>query len=130
EQYPDFKYDWISPSSYNLDYPQAGNSEWMSDWKCLLEQQPLDFHDRFVASLLDNVEPDLMFCWNYDGSLDTACSAAGIPLLFNELGMLRAPNPMAYYSDSRGVNARSGFSAEFLEYQQKSGGVPSVTALA
>lgn len=130
EQYPDFKYDWISPSSYNLDYPRAGNAEWMSDWKCLLEQQPLDFHDQFVASLLDNVEPDLVFCWNYDGSLDTACSTAGIPLLFNELGMLRAPNPMAYYSDSRGVNARSGFSAEFLEYQQKSGGVPSVAALA
>lgn len=130
EEYPDFKYSWISPSSYNSDYPQAGNPHWMRDWKCLLEKQPLDYHDQFVGSLLDDVNPDLVFCWNYDGSLDTACAAAGIPLLFNELGMLRAPNPMAYYSDSRGVNARSGFSAEFLEYHQKSGGVSSDAALA
>jgi len=33
--------------------------------------------------------------------------------------MLRAPNPMGYYSDSRGVNVRSGFSAEFADYREQ-----------
>jgi GT2 family glycosyltransferase/acetyltransferase-like isoleucine patch superfamily enzyme len=129
-EYPDFKHAWISPGSYDCDYPEVGNPDWLSDWKCLLNKQPLAFHDQFVASLIDDVEPDLVFCWNYDGSLETACVAKDIPLLFNELGMLRAPNPMAYYSDSRGVNVRSGFSAEFFEYQQQFAELPEEAALA
>lgn len=129
-EYPDFKHTWISPASYDCDYPEVGNPDWLSDWKCLLNKQPLAFHDQFVASLIDNVDPDLVFCWNYDGSLQTSCVAKDIPLLFNELGMLRAPNPMAYYSDSRGVNVLSGFSAEFFEYQQQSAELPVEAALA
>ncbi|WP_339431160.1 MULTISPECIES: glycosyltransferase [unclassified Pseudomonas] len=129
-EYPDFRHTWISPATYECEYPQPGNPGWLNDWKRLLNGEPLAFHDRFVASLIDNVDPDLVFCWNHDGSLETACASKDIPLIFNELGMLRAPNPMAYYSDVRGVNVRSGFSAEFAEYQQQSAGLPTEVAKA
>lgn len=127
-EYPDFRHAWISPGIYNCDYSQSAHPDWLNDWKCLLNKEPLAFHDQFVGLLVDNVEPDLVFCWNYDGSLETACAAKDVPLIFNELGMLRAPNPMAYYSDVRGVNVRSGFSAEFAEYQQQSGSLPTDAA--
>ncbi|EJM31977.1 glycosyltransferase [Pseudomonas sp. GM25] len=129
-EYPDFRHTWISPATYESDYSQSSRQDWLSDWKCLLNKQPLAFHDCFVASLVEQVEPDLVFCWNYDGSLETACQTRNIPLIFNELGMLRAPNPMAYYSDSRGVNVRSGFSAEFAEYQLQSTALPADAAMA
>ncbi|WP_158958129.1 glycosyltransferase [Pseudomonas sp. PB106] len=129
-EYPDFRHAWISPATYDCEYPQPGNPDWFSDWKCLLNGKPLAFHDRFVASLIDNIEPDLVFSWNHDGSLETVCVSKAIPLIFNELGMLRAPNPMAYYSDVRGVNVRSGFSAEFAKYQQQSAALPTDVAMA
>ncbi|MGN8344542.1 glycosyltransferase [Pseudomonas sp. SMV71] len=119
DEYPEFSHTWISPASLGFDYPGKNDPEWMSHWTCLLNNQPLAFHDRFVESLIETVSPDLVFCWNHDGSLETACATKEIPLLFNELGMLRAPNPMAYYSDTRGVNVRSGFSIEFADYQAK-----------
>ncbi|WP_367372486.1 glycosyltransferase [Pseudomonas lini] len=128
-EYPDFGHTWISPASYNCDYPDAQTSDWLNDWKCLLNKEPLGFHDRFVESLINNVDPELVFCWNYDGSLETVCAAKGIPLLFNELGMLRTPNPMGYYSDSRGVNVRSGFSAEFTDYREQQSELPIEAAL-
>lgn len=124
-EYAEFKHTWVSPASYGCDYPETGSSDWLGDWTCLLNKQPLSFHDQFVASLIDNVDPDLVFCWNYDGSLETECVARGIPLIFNELGMLRAPNPMTYYSDYRGVNVRSGFSTEFFDYQQQAVKLPA-----
>jgi len=128
-QYPDFRHAWISPSSYGCEYPVSGNAQWLEDWRCLLNKQPLKFHDHFVTALIDNVDPDLVFCWNYDGRLETVCAANDVPLLFNELGMLRAPNPMAYYSDTRGVNVRSGFAVEFAEYRQQTGAQPTEEAL-
>jgi GT2 family glycosyltransferase/acetyltransferase-like isoleucine patch superfamily enzyme len=129
DEYPEFRHSWISPAAYGADYAQSSHPDWIADWKCLLNKQPLAFHDRFVASLIEQVEPDLVFCWNYDGSLETACQARNVPLIFNELGMLRAPNPMAYYSDTRGVNVRSGFSAEFAEYQLQAADLPKNAAL-
>lgn len=130
KEYPAFSHTWISPDSYNCDYPDAQHTDWLNDWKCLLNKEPLGFHDRFVETLIDNVDPDLVFCWNYDGSLETVCAAKGVPLLFNELGMMRAPNPMAYYSDSHGVNVRSSFSAEFADYREQQSELSVEAALA
>ncbi|WP_339502571.1 glycosyltransferase [Pseudomonas silesiensis] len=127
-EYPVFSHTWLSPASFDCDYPDAQNPNWLKDWKCLLNKEPLAFHDRFVGRVIDNVDPDLVFCWNYDGSLETVCAAKGIPLIFNELGMLRAPNPMAYYSDCRGVNVLSGFSVEFAEYLEQQSGLPAEAA--
>lgn len=114
-EYPHFRHTWISPDTYDCNYSQFKSQDWLPNWKRLLKNEPLEPHDQFVNLLIENVVPTLVFCWNHDGRLEKACAENEVPLIFNELGMLRAPNPMTYFSDVRGVNARSGFSTEFAK---------------
>lgn len=118
-EYGVFDYQWVSPTTLSCVYPDGSRSDWLADWTAILNKEALPYHDKFVRRLVSELDPDLVFCWNYDGTLDTTCSSHHIPLIFNELGMLRAPNAMGYYSDPQGVNVRSAFRAEFAIYLDK-----------
>ena len=118
-EYGAFAYQWVSPATYSSVYPNGPDFDWLSDWTAILKKEAVPYHDDFVQRLVSELDPDLVFCWNYDGSLDRICSSHTIPLIFNELGMLREPNAMGYYSDPQGVNARSAFRAEFAAYLEK-----------
>lgn len=119
DEYPNFGYKWVTPESFSCIYPDGEEKGWIDDWTKILNREDLPYHDEFVQKFLTEIGPDLIFCWNYDGALDLACGARKIPLVFNELGMLRAPNVMGYYSDPQGVNARSAFRDEFLAYSAR-----------
>jgi GT2 family glycosyltransferase/acetyltransferase-like isoleucine patch superfamily enzyme len=115
-EYPGFRHRWVSPEEFDCSYPDARVDNWLADWTRILRRETLGFHDDFIQGFLNDIDPDLVFCWNYDGRLEEACVSRGIPLIFNELGMLRPPNSMGYYSDSKGVNARSSFKDSYLAF--------------
>ena len=115
-EYPDFRHRWVSPKEFDCVYPNTQADRWLADWNKILRSEALRFHDDFIQDFLSNINPDLVFCWNYDGRLEEACLSRNIPLVFNELGMLRPPNAMRYYSDSKGVNARSSFKDSCLAF--------------
>ncbi|WP_296188651.1 glycosyltransferase [Pseudomonas sp. UBA1879] len=112
-EYPEFAHEWISPATMACQYPDWMRSDWLQDWAGILSGRSPEFHQEFVSTLIHRARPDLVFCWNFDSALETACSEYDISLLFNELGMLRAPNPLTYFSDPCGVNARSSFQTQF-----------------
>lgn len=114
-QYPEFAHEWISPGALSRRYPDWMRSDWLQEWTGILTGHPPEFHQNFVNALILQTQPDLVFCWNIDSALDAVCSEQNISLIFNELGMLRPPNPLTYFSDPRGVNARSSFGAQFLQ---------------
>lgn len=120
-QYDTFAHQWVSPATLSCIYPEDPDTDWLSDWKAILRSKSVSYHDDFVQRMVSEVNPDLVFCWNYDGSLDRVCSSETIPLIFNELGLLREPNAMGYYSDRKGVNVRSSFATEFTAYLNRVG---------
>ncbi|NSX04484.1 glycosyltransferase [Cupriavidus gilardii] len=109
--------DWRSPARLEVDYPQG--SDWMSAWKAILLGQPLPFHQAYLERLLEDVKPDIVYCWNYDGLLRDVCNSRAITLSFNELGLSRLPNPVVYYSDPVGVNSTASMSAFWARYCEK-----------
>jgi GT2 family glycosyltransferase len=113
-EYPAFAHEWISPGALSRRYPDWMRSDWLQEWTGILTGCPPEFHQDFVNALILQAQPDLVFCWNIDSALEAVCSEQNISLIFNELGMLRPPNPLTYFSDPRGVNARSSFGSQFL----------------
>ncbi|MGF6319121.1 glycosyltransferase [Pseudomonas frederiksbergensis] len=118
-EYGVFAHQWVSPATFSCVYPNGPDVDWLGDWTAILKKEAVPYHDDFVRRMVSELDPDLVFCWNYDGSLDRICSSHTIPLIFNELGMLREPNAMGYYSDPQGVNARSAFRTEFAAYLER-----------
>lgn len=106
--------DWRSPGKLGVDYPQGG--DWMEPWKAILAGQPLPFHQAYLEKLMDDVNPDIVYCWNFDGLLREVCNARSVTLSFNELGLSRAPNPVVYYSDPVGVNSTASMTAFWQAY--------------
>lgn len=109
--------DWRSPRSFGLAYPQ--DDAWMDAWRAILAGQPLPFHQTYLERLLDDVKPDIVYCWNFDGLLREVCNARSVTLSFNELGLSRAPNPVTYYSDPVGVNSTASMTVFWETHQAK-----------
>lgn len=119
EEYPDFPFESVSPKTYGMSYQDNVSEDWLDDWTKILTGKELPYHNSFLEKLMSDVDPSLVFCWNYDGILKGICEGLSLPILFNELGLLRPPNPMAYYSDPKGVNTTAGLLDEFREYKSK-----------
>ena len=115
----DFQHDWVSPSTYACKYPSSQDRLWIEQWRSLLKSKPLSFHDEFIKYLIDDICPDLLFCWGYDGRLDFACKSRCIPIIFNEFGLLQAPNLTTYFSNSFGPNSQGNFRSGFIDYQKR-----------
>ena len=94
----------ISPQAYNISYDDG---IWFERWKGILLTQYDEIHSSFVTNILEDTNPEIVFCWNFDGILKDACRKKGVAAYFNELGLSRSPNPLIYYSDASGVNATS-----------------------
>ncbi|ADO47915.1 DapH/DapD/GlmU-related protein [[Enterobacter] lignolyticus] len=94
----------ISPQAYNISYDDG---IWFERWKRTLLTQYDEMHSLFVTNILEDINPEIVFCWNFDGILKNICSEKAIAAYFNELGLSRSPNPLIYYSDASGVNATS-----------------------
>lgn len=104
----------ISPSDYNSAYDDG---VWFERWKRVLNGQDDLQHSDFLKQSLDAINPQMVFCWNYDGLLKTFCRENNITVFFNELGLSRYPNPVVYYSDPEGVNSTSAFREFWNEFE-------------
>lgn len=104
----------ISPADYNIVYE---NNQWLERWKRVLNGEDDQLHSDFISQAIDNITPQMVFCWNYDGLLKSFCCGNNISVFFNELGLSRAPNPLVYYSDARGVNSTSALPAFWNEFR-------------
>lgn len=110
------EFEWITPKSFDANYPTWESHNWLESWKKILTSKNLSFHNEFLDQMLLKASPSLVFCWNFDGLLKQKMAKLNVPILFNELGLLRSPNPMVYYSDPIGVNTSSGLKEEFNSY--------------
>lgn len=104
----------ISPSDFGLNYDEV---PWFVRWQKVLKSEPDECHVQFLAKMLDSTNPELVFCWNFDGLLKQSCKQKGVSVYFNELGVSRYPNPMVYYSDPAGVNSTSSFLDFWKEFE-------------
>lgn len=104
----------ISPSDFGLNYNEV---PWFVRWQKVLNSEPDECHEQFLARMLDSTNPELVFCWNFDGLLKQSCKQKGVSVYFNELGVSRYPNPMVYYSDPAGVNSTSSFLDFWKEFE-------------
>ncbi|MCS2161496.1 methyltransferase domain-containing protein [Scandinavium sp. H11S7] len=104
----------VSPSDYNIAYD---DSQWFERWKRVLNGKTDQQHSGFIAQALNELTPEMVFCWNYDGLLKAYCNGNNITVFFNELGLSRAPNPVIYYSDSEGVNSTSTLKSFWKEFE-------------
>ncbi|WP_313108233.1 methyltransferase domain-containing protein [Atlantibacter sp.] len=94
----------VTPSNYDIYYD---DNEWFSRWKKILNNENDSQHEEFLDSMISEINPEIIFCWNYDGLLKKHCQEQQISVYFNELGLSRKPNPVVYYSDPEGVNSTS-----------------------
>lgn len=106
-------FNWHSPNSSDASYR---SSNWLEYWKVILLGEELDFHAQYLQKMIEDVQPDLIFCWNFDNILKRICESKKIPIVFNELGLLREPNPLVYYSDPQGVNTTASMRSQWLKY--------------
>lgn len=104
----------VSPSDFDLSYDDL---PWFDRWKKVLNSENEECHEQFLQSMLDSVNPEIVFCWNFDGLLKRHCEYKNISVYFNELGVSRLPNPMVYYSDPSGVNSTSSFLDYWKEFE-------------
>ncbi|WP_434341239.1 glycosyltransferase [Motilimonas cestriensis] len=118
KEYIDPPFEKVCPNTFDVDYPDWRDGDWIERWKMLLKGENLAYHSDFLKKITQECNPSLLFCWNYDGVLKKYCEDLNLPILFNELGLLRSPNPMAYYSDPRGVNTNAGLRHEFNRYKR------------
>lgn len=111
KEYPHL--EWFTPENHSADYSAFSGERWKPEWLNVLQGNPSPEHESFLDTLLSSLNPALLFCWNFDAHLKSACAKHEVAVLFNELGLLRPPNPMMYYSDPCGVNVSAGLSCEF-----------------
>ncbi|EJX7572129.1 methyltransferase domain-containing protein [Vibrio cholerae] len=104
----------VSPSDFSLSYD---NAPWFERWQRVLKSERDECHEQFLVRMLDSTNPEIVFCWNFDGLLKQMCGLKGVAVYFNELGVSRAPNPMLYYSDPLGVNSTSSFLDYWKEFE-------------
>lgn len=115
--------EWLTPNDYAADYSAFSETKWKSEWLNVLQGNPSSEHESFLRNMLDTLNPALLFCWNFDAHLKRLCAERQIAILFNELGLLRSPNPMLYYSDPSGVNVNAGLTHEFASYLNELGDI-------
>lgn len=104
----------VSPADFDLNYD---NSLWFDRWQRVLKSERDELHEQFLMRMLDSTNPEIVFCWNFDGLLKQSCENKGIGVYFNELGVSRFPNPLIYYSDPSGVNSTSSFLSYWREFE-------------
>lgn len=104
----------VSPSDFNIDYD---DTQWFERWKLVLNGQVDPQHNHFIENSISMINPQIVFCWNYDGLLKSYCKANKITVFFNELGLSRNPNPVIYYSDPEGVNSTSSLHDFWNEFE-------------
>ncbi|MDO9148510.1 MAG: glycosyltransferase [Hydrogenophaga sp.] len=104
---------WHGPAGADVRYP---TDNWLAHWRSILLGEELSFHARYLERMLDEVQADIVFCWNFDGVLKKICEKREIVVVFNELGLSREPNPLVYYSDPEGVNATASMRRQWLDY--------------
>lgn len=104
----------VSPSDFGLSYDSV---PWFDRWQKVLKSEHDECHEQFLMRMLDSTNPEMVFCWNFDGLLKQSCDRKGVSVYFNELGVSRLPNPMVYYSDPSGVNSTSSFLDYWKEFE-------------
>lgn len=107
-------WETVTPSEFNIQYD---DNEWFSRWKKILNNENDSQHEKFLDSMISAVNPEMIFCWNYDGLLKKHCLKQKVSVYFNELGLSRNPNPAVYYSDPEGVNSTSSLLAFWNSFE-------------
>ncbi|MFT2156725.1 hypothetical protein, partial [Staphylococcus epidermidis] len=62
----------VSPSDFNIDYD---DTQWFERWKLVLNGQVDPQHNHFIEKSISMINPQIVFCWNYDGLLKSYCKA-------------------------------------------------------
>lgn len=106
----DFGHSFAAPLE-----PAALDAAWVS-----LMTHPDDPTWRpLVEAALDWAKPDVVVAWVMNAPLKALCDARGIVLMFQEAGLVRAPDPLLYYCDPHGVNGCSAVQEAFAAFRDR-----------
>jgi lipopolysaccharide biosynthesis protein len=104
----------FSPSDFGVVFDET---DWLQSWSDILSNNRMEIKARLLQGVHDVYPFEMVFCWNYDATLDQFCRPRNIATLYQELGLLR--KPMLYQSDPEGLLWKSSLPRLYEKFKER-----------
>ncbi len=118
--FPDAGAPLFCPSDFGVDYAAPESQALVDqDWVRLMSDPNEPTWRPFVEQLLERTRPDAVVSWTVNAPLRAATAARSLLLMHQELGLMRAPNPMTYFADPVGLNGASALAQVWPQVREQ-----------
>jgi len=102
----------LSPADFGISFDRT---DWPVFWADILSDPHSVEKEQLLEAVWDKFNFEVVFCWNYDATLDRFCKDRAITTVYQELGMIR--NPLLYQLDFEGLLWKSSLQRLYEKFK-------------